>query len=97
MRRLGRFATRRPGWILGAWAVVFVVALLTASNAREQIHETDLRIPGSDSARAAELTESQFGSTIALAVLLQSARRASSSARGRRSSASSGRSTASRC
>ncbi|HKG03424.1 MAG TPA: MMPL family transporter, partial [Conexibacter sp.] len=70
MRRLGRFATRRPGWILGAWAVVFVVAALTASNAREQIHETDLRIPGSDSARAAELTESQFGSTIALAVLL---------------------------
>jgi putative drug exporter of the RND superfamily len=70
VRKLGRFATRRPGWILGAWAVVFVLALLTASNAREQIHETDLRIPGSDSARAAELTESQFGSTIALAVLL---------------------------
>jgi RND superfamily putative drug exporter len=70
VRRLGRFATRRPGWILGAWAVVFAVALLTAANAREQIHETDLRIPGSDSARAAQLTEQQFGSTIALAVLL---------------------------
>jgi putative drug exporter of the RND superfamily len=70
VRRLGRFATRRPAWILGAWAVVFVVALLTASNARQQIHETDLQIPGSDSARAAQLTQSQFGSTIALAVLL---------------------------
>jgi RND superfamily putative drug exporter len=55
---------------LGAWAVVFVVALLTASSAREQIHETDLRIPGSDSARAAQLTDREFGSTIALAVLL---------------------------
>lgn len=71
MRKLGRFAARRPIWVLGTWAVVFLVALLTASNAREQIHETDLRIPGSDSARAAELTEQQFGSTIALAVLLR--------------------------
>ncbi len=70
MRKLGRFAARRPTWVLGIWAVVFIVALLTASSAREQIHETDLRIPGSDSARAAQLTEQQFGSTIALAVLL---------------------------
>jgi len=70
VRRLGRFATRRPVWILGAWAVVFLIALLTASNARHQIQETDLQIPGSDSARAAALTQSQFGSSIALAVLL---------------------------
>ncbi|HEX5146251.1 MAG TPA: MMPL family transporter [Conexibacter sp.] len=70
MRRLGRFATRRPAWVLGAWAVVFVIALLTASHARDQIHETDLRIPGSDSARASDLTASQFGSTLAFAVLL---------------------------
>jgi RND superfamily putative drug exporter len=70
VRWLGRFATRRPVWMLSAWAVVFVVALLTASNARHQIHETDLQIPGSDSARAAQLTKQQFGSSIALAVLL---------------------------
>jgi len=74
VRRLGRFAARRPIWVLGTWAAVFVIALLTASNARQQIHETDLRIPGSDSARAAQLTEQQFGSTIALAVLLQGPR-----------------------
>jgi RND superfamily putative drug exporter len=70
VRSLGRFATRRPVWVLSAWALVFVVALLTASNARHQIHETDLQIPGSDSARAAQLTRQQFGSSIALAVLL---------------------------
>jgi putative drug exporter of the RND superfamily len=70
VRWLGRIATRRPAAILGAWAVVFAVALLTASHARDQIHETDLRIPGSDSARAADLTRSQFGSTIAFAALL---------------------------
>jgi RND superfamily putative drug exporter len=57
-------------WVLSAWAVVFLIALLTASNARHQIHETDLQIPGSDSARAAQLTRQEFGSTIALAVLL---------------------------
>ena len=74
MRRLGRFAARHPAWMLGTWAVVFAIALLTASNARRQIHETDLRIPGSDSARAAQLTEREFGSTIALAVLLQGPR-----------------------
>jgi RND superfamily putative drug exporter len=56
--------------MLGAWAVVFAIALLTASSARHQIHETDLQIPGSDSAREAQLTRAQFGSTIALAVLL---------------------------
>jgi RND superfamily putative drug exporter len=70
VRKLGGFAARRSVWVLSAWAVVFVVALLTASNARQQIHETDLQIPGSDSARAAQLTRQQFGSTIALAVLL---------------------------
>ena len=75
MRRLGRFAARRPIWVLSAWAVVFVVALLTASNARHQIHETDLQIPGSDSARAAQVSREQFGSTIALAVLLQGRQR----------------------
>jgi RND superfamily putative drug exporter len=57
-------------WVLGAWAVVFAIALLTASSARHQIHETDLQSPGSDSARAAQLTREQFGSTIALAALL---------------------------
>lgn len=70
MSWLGRIATRRPAAILGAWAVVFVVALLTAHTARDQIHETDLRIPGSDSARAVDLTTAQFGSTIAFAILL---------------------------
>lgn len=70
MRWLGRFATRRPVAILAVWAVVFVVALLTASSARDQIHETDLKIPGTDSARAQELTQGQFGSTLAMAVLL---------------------------
>ncbi len=70
MRWLGRIGTRHPVAILVAWAVVFVLALLTASSARDQIHATDLQIPGTDSARAAQLTRQEFGSTLAMAVLL---------------------------
>ncbi|HMJ04432.1 MAG TPA: hypothetical protein VK506_15935, partial [Conexibacter sp.] len=61
MRWLGRFGTRHPVAILLAWAAVFVIALLTASSARDQIHATDLQIPGTDSARAAQLTRQEFG------------------------------------
>lgn len=70
MRWLGRLGTRHPVAVLTAWGLVFVLALLTASSAREQIRETDLRIPGTDSALAQELTEREFGSTLAMAVLL---------------------------
>jgi putative drug exporter of the RND superfamily len=70
VRWLGRIGTRHPVAILLAWAVVLVIALLTASNARDQIAETDLQIPGTDSSRAAQLTRQEFGSTLAMAVLL---------------------------
>lgn len=70
MRWLGRFGTRHPVAVLLVWAVVFVLALLTASTARDQIAETDLQIPGTDSARAAQLTRQEFGSSLAMAILL---------------------------
>lgn len=71
MRWLGRFATRNPVPVLLVWAVVFAIALLTGSDARNQVHETNLQIPGSASARAAQLTEQHFGGTIAMAILLK--------------------------
>lgn len=73
MRFLARAALRRPGPIpiLLTWAVVLAAALLLAPNAREQLHETDLQIPGTTSTRAAELTRERFGGTIAMAVLLK--------------------------
>jgi RND superfamily putative drug exporter len=70
VRWLGRIGTRHPVAILVAWAVIFAIALLTASSARDQIAETDLQIPGTDSSRAAQLTRQEFGSTLAMAVLL---------------------------
>jgi putative drug exporter of the RND superfamily len=71
MRWLARFATRRPGWVLGVWAVAFALALAAGPSARRHLHETDLQIPGTDSARAAQLTTREFGGTVAIAILLK--------------------------
>lgn len=71
MSLLARFAIRRPVPILIVWIGIFVVALFFAGKARDNLHETNLQIPGTDSARAAKLTQSQFGSEISLAVLLK--------------------------
>jgi RND superfamily putative drug exporter len=71
LRSIARFAIRRPVPILLVWIGIFVVALFLAGKARDNLHETNLQIPGTDSYRAAKLTERQFGSQISLAVLLK--------------------------
>ena len=47
------------------------MALFLAGNARDNLHETQLQIPGTDADRAAKLSEQQFGGTISMAVLLK--------------------------
>jgi RND superfamily putative drug exporter len=71
LNSIARFAIRRPVPILLVWVGIFVVALFFAGRARDNLHETNLQVPGTDSHRAAELTERQFGSQISLAVLLK--------------------------
>ena len=71
MRRLARFATRRPGPVLAVWAIAFAIGLVFASSARDHLQATDLQIPGTDSARAAKLTREEFGGTVAMAILLK--------------------------
>jgi uncharacterized membrane protein YdfJ with MMPL/SSD domain len=71
MRQLARFAIRRPGPVLLLWALAFVLALIFASKARNNLHETDLQIPGTDASRAAHLTQREFGGTISMAILLK--------------------------
>jgi uncharacterized membrane protein YdfJ with MMPL/SSD domain len=71
---IARFAIRRSVPILLVWIGIFVVALFFAGKARDNLHETNLQIPGTDSYRAAKLTQSQFGSEISLAVLLKTVR-----------------------
>jgi RND superfamily putative drug exporter len=68
---IARFAIRRPVPILLVWVGIFVVALFFAGKARDNLHETNLQVPGTDSYRAAKLTQQQFGSEISLAVLLK--------------------------
>jgi RND superfamily putative drug exporter len=71
MRAIARLSMRHPVLVLAVWAVALVVALFFGDRARDNLHETDLQIPGTDSARAADLTERQFGSTISMAILLK--------------------------
>jgi len=71
MRQIARLAIRRPVPILIFWIGAFVVALFFASSARDNLHETQLQIPGTDADRAAKLSERQFGGTISMAVLLK--------------------------
>jgi putative drug exporter of the RND superfamily len=71
MRRIARLVIRRPRAVLAVWLIGFAVALFFTDDARRNLHETDLQIPGTTSERAAKLTERQFGGTIAMAILLQ--------------------------
>jgi RND superfamily putative drug exporter len=57
--------------ILIFWVGAFVIALFLAGSARDNLHETQLQIPGTDADRAAKLSEQQFGGTISMAILLK--------------------------
>ncbi len=71
MTALARFAVRRRRLVLAAWLLVFVAAIIVGQGTRDQIRQPSLTIPGSDSARAGQLTERAFGGTISMAVLLE--------------------------
>ena len=71
MRAIARFTIRHARLTLGAWALVLVAALAFGASATDHIGQPSLRIPGSDSARAADLTNREFGGTISMAVLLE--------------------------
>ncbi len=71
MRQIAQFAIRRPVPILIFWVGAFLVALAFAGKARDNLHETQLQIPGTESDRAAKLSERQFGGSISMAVLLK--------------------------
>ncbi|MCU0313703.1 MAG: MMPL family transporter [Solirubrobacteraceae bacterium] len=70
MRPIARFMVRHARLVLVAWLAVFAVALLFASTAQDNIRQPSLRIPGSEAARAGDLTTREFEGTISMAVLL---------------------------
>jgi RND superfamily putative drug exporter len=71
MRWIARVATRHRWPVLGCWAVLFVVALAAGPSARRHLHQTNLQIPGTSAARAAALSDRQFGGPVAMAILLK--------------------------
>ena len=71
MRLIARLAIRRPVPILIFWVGAFLVALLFVGKARDNLHETQLEIPGTAAERASKLSERQFGGSIAMAILLK--------------------------
>jgi RND superfamily putative drug exporter len=56
--------------VLTVWLALFVVALFAGSGIRQHLNTTDLRIPGTESARTADLSSRQFG-TVAIVLLLK--------------------------
>ena len=56
MRHIARLAVRHPVPILIFWIGAFLVALAFAGKARDNLHETQLQIPGTDADRAAKLS-----------------------------------------
>ncbi|MEX0993093.1 MAG: MMPL family transporter [Solirubrobacterales bacterium] len=71
MTRIARFAISKPAPVLIFWAGAFVLSLFFLGDARQNLHETNLQIPGTDSDRAAKVTEREFGGSIGLAILLK--------------------------
>lgn len=68
---IARFCVRRARLVLGAWALLLLAALAIGESTTDHIGQPSLRIPGSDSARADDLTRKAFGGTISMAVLLK--------------------------
>ena len=71
MKRVATFMVRHARLVLVLWLVAFGVALAFAGVAQDNIHQPSLRVPGSPSAKAADLTTREFGGTISMAVLLK--------------------------
>ncbi|MDA0563074.1 MMPL family transporter [Streptomonospora sp. S1-112] len=61
LRRLGRFTARRSGTVLLASAVLTLVALVAAAGILDRLVLSRFVSPGSESLRAAEVLEEEFG------------------------------------
>ncbi|MFI9812081.1 MMPL family transporter [Saccharothrix variisporea] len=74
MYELGRFAVRRRRWVLAVAVVVTVVAAAVGSGALSALSLSRYEVPGTDSLRAADVLEREFGTGNPNITLLVSAR-----------------------
>jgi putative drug exporter of the RND superfamily len=64
-------AVARPKQVLAAWAVVVGLLALLGANVESRLHRQDLVVPGTRSAKAAEVAKKQFGDAQSLVVVLE--------------------------
>jgi RND superfamily putative drug exporter len=70
MNRLARLSVDRPRRVIGVWLAVMLLLALAGMRVEDDLHRVDLTVPGSDSARAQELSERHFGDSSTLSILL---------------------------
>lgn len=70
MNRLLTLGARRPRASLAAWLVSTVILGIIGLNVGQHLSVTNLLVPGTESAREAQLFEQQFGSSVSAPILL---------------------------
>ena len=70
INRLLTFGARRPRLALTAWVVATAILGLVGLSVGQHLSVSNLLVPGTESAREAQLFEQQFGNTVAAPILL---------------------------
>ena len=71
MLRLARFSTRRPLMSLAVWIAVAAALAAIGLGVSSSLSPTIVVVPGSETARAEHLAESQFGPSVLVPILLE--------------------------
>ena len=71
MIRLARLSISRPGAALAAWAVVAIALAVIGLGVAKSLSPSIVVVPGTESSRAQQLTNAQFGPTQLVPILLQ--------------------------
>jgi putative drug exporter of the RND superfamily len=71
MSRLAAAGVRRPRLVLGVWLAAIAVLSAVGLRVEEQLHRTDLFVPGTAAAHETTLAKRHFGTSYTLMVLLQ--------------------------
>jgi uncharacterized membrane protein YdfJ with MMPL/SSD domain len=75
MIRLGRFSIAHPVKALAVWGVLALVLAAIGLGVSDRLSPTIVVVPGSETARAVHLAESNFGPSVLVPVLLEGPKR----------------------
>jgi len=68
---IARFSIRRPRIALAAWVLIAAVLALVGLGVSDRLSPSIVVVPGTESSRAVDLAESEFGPTVLVPILLQ--------------------------